>query len=271
MSRARYAILGAGKVGVALHRAIRRAGLRCRLVPARARRSSESWDETVLILAVRDAEIGPLAADLARRNAVSGSTVVVHVSGVLSSSVLAPLVACAGVAQMHPLLSFASREASPDLEGAHMHIEGTSEGVRRARRIASLIGMCPRVLPAVDPAGYHAAAAMLANGAAAVAAAAIEILVASGVPREIAPRMLAPLLRSVAQNLGALGMPAALTGPVRRGNLDTIERHLAVVDRVGADVGNLYRALVIAQIPPAREIGEASDESLHRIAQRIAH
>lgn len=201
---------------------------------------------------------------------VSKETVVVHCSGVLSSAVLEPLADRAGVAQMHPLISFASKDLPPDLEGAHMHVEGTAEGVRRAKKIASMIGMRPRVLPAVDAAGYHAAAAMMANGAAAVAAGAIDLLVASGVPRDIAPAMLAPLLRSVAENLGELGMPAALTGPVRRGNLETIERHLEVVDRAGVDVGKLYRALVMAQIPAARELGEASDESLERIAQRIA-
>ncbi|MFO0659136.1 MAG: DUF2520 domain-containing protein [Polyangiaceae bacterium] len=270
MSRAHYAILGAGKVGVALHRAIRAAKMPCKLVPARQVNEHTTWRASLLILAVRDPEVTTWAQRLAAWGTVPSSTAVVHLSGVLPSSVLEPLRAGVGVAQMHPLLSFAAIDAPPSFEGAHMHLEGDVEAVRRARKLASLLGMKPRVMTHVDPAGYHAAAAMLANGSAAVASAAIEVLVNAGVERSLAPKMLAPLLRSVASNLEVLGMPTALTGPVRRGSVSTVERHLEVVGQAGDGVAALYKALVLAQIPIARAIGETSNESLTEIEQRIA-
>ena len=73
-------------------------------------------------------------------------------------------------------------------------------------------------LPRLDEVGYHAAAGLVANGAAALAAVGVELLVVSGVPRKEAPKMLGPLLRSVAENVEALGFPDALTGPIRRGD-----------------------------------------------------
>jgi predicted short-subunit dehydrogenase-like oxidoreductase (DUF2520 family) len=249
-------ILGAGKVGTALAHALRRAGERVTLRPARKGVPRAPIDASVIILAVRDRELGKLAEELAR--VVPKNAVCVHNAGALGADALAALrPACAGVAQMHPMISFASKTFFPSLARGQCHVKGDPIAEKRARALAKKLGMTPRTFARLDTVGYHAAAGLVANGAAALAAIGEELLVASGVPRADAPKMLGPLLRSVAENVEKMGFPAALTGPVRRGDAAAIERQIALLrERVPAAVP-LFVASGIAQIPIARKIGDA--------------
>jgi predicted short-subunit dehydrogenase-like oxidoreductase (DUF2520 family) len=220
-------ILGAGKVGSALAWALRKSGDQVTLRPARKGVPKKVIDAAIIVLAVRDRQLATIASELATSRVVKKSTVVVHNSGGLSADALAPLRgACAGIAQMHPMISFASTTFFPTLAGGHCHVKGDPEATKRARTLAKHLGMTARTFPKLDAVGYHAAAGLVANGAAALAAIGEELLVASGVPRKDAPHMLGPLLRSVAENVEALGFPDALTGPVRRGDAGAIERQI---------------------------------------------
>jgi predicted short-subunit dehydrogenase-like oxidoreductase (DUF2520 family) len=186
----------------------------------------------------------------------------VHVAGALDAEVLAPLRAvCAGVAQMHPMIAFASARACPTFAGGHLHVKGDAPAEKRARSLARLLGMTARTFPRLDTVGYHAAAGLVANGGAALAALGAELLVRSGVPADQAPLMLGPLLRSVADNVSALGFPEALTGPVRRGELGGLERHVAVLRAKLPEAVSLYVASAKAQLPLARDIGDAPAQS----------
>jgi len=262
----RVHVIGAGKVGAALAREVRLHGGRAALQAARDGLPRRRVDADLLVLAVRDRDLAPLATALAEARLVSPRTAVVHVAGALGPEPLAPLRGvAAGVAQMHPMISFASTSKPPRLDAGNMHIQGDEVAAARARRLARALGMTPRTIDGLDPIGYHAAAGLVANGAAALAAMGARVLEASGVPAGVAPSMLGPLLRSVADNVGALGFPAALTGPVRRGDPAGIERHLRILkDRV-PDAVPLFVAAGLAQIPLARAIGEAPDASFDAI------
>jgi predicted short-subunit dehydrogenase-like oxidoreductase (DUF2520 family) len=255
----KIAFIGAGKVGAALAREARKAGARkVTLRAARAGIPKKPLDADLVVLCVRDRDLGPLAQALADARLVSPRAVCVHVAGALDAEVLAPLrAACAGVAQMHPMISFADKRTPPTLAGGHVHIKGDAPAEKRARTFARAIGMTPRTFAKLDTVGYHAAAAFVANGAAALAALGARILTGAGVPEGVAPAMLDPLLRSVAENVGALGFPNCLTGPVRRGDAAAIEKHFRVLaDRVPEAVP-LYVESGLAQVPMARTIGDA--------------
>ena len=255
-------ILGAGKVGCALARALRKRGDKVTLRPARKGVPSRPIDAAIIVLAVRDRQLEAIASALVTRGVVKQSTVVVHNSGALSADVLAPLHgACAGVAQMHPMISFASTKVFPTLTRGHCHVKGDPEAMTRARALAKRLGMTPRTFPKLDTVGYHAAAGLVANGAAALAAIGAELLVVSGVPREDAPRMLGPLLRSVAENVEALGFPGALTGPVRRGDAGAIARQLELLRARLPAALPLFIASAWAQLPLARALGDAPPKS----------
>jgi len=260
---------GAGKVGAALGRALRAAGVKVTVRPAR-KGLPRAIDASLVVLAVRDRDLGPLAEALRDAGVVPRRAVVVHVAGALDASPLAPLrEVCAGVAQMHPMISFASPSRSPDLARGNVHVQGDPAAVRRASALARRLGMTPRTVPGLDTIAYHAAAGLVANGAAALAAVGAELLVAGGVPRDVAPRMLGPLLRSVADNVAILGFPEALTGPVRRGDLGGVEKHLATLRLKLKDAVPLYLAAAEAQLPLARAIGEAPPSSFDAIAAAL--
>jgi predicted short-subunit dehydrogenase-like oxidoreductase (DUF2520 family) len=110
----------------------------------------------------------------------------------------------------------------------------------------------------------------VANGAAALAAAGVELLGAAGVDPATAAAMLGPLLRSVADNLERLGMPGALTGPVRRGDATGVARHHETILRLRPAIAPLYREMVAAQVPLARALGDAPSASFDAIDAWLA-
>ena len=259
-------ILGAGKVGRALSAALRAAGVRTTLRAARKALPSQPIDAGVLVLAVRDRALADLVLALCERRLVSPKTVVVHCAGALDATPLAPLRGlCAGVAQMHPMIAFASTTFFPTLTRGNLHVQGDPVAVRRARALGKKLGMTPRTFAKLDPVGYHAAAGLVANGAAALAAEGVAVLVAAGVPRKDAPRLLGPLLRSVAENVEKLGFPGALTGPVRRGDRAAIERARDVLATRAKGVIPLYLATIRAQLPLARALAEAPADAFDGI------
>jgi predicted short-subunit dehydrogenase-like oxidoreductase (DUF2520 family) len=259
-------IFGAGKVGTALARALRACGDEVTLRAARKGVPTRPIDAAIVILAVRDRDLGPVALDLASSGVVRKTAVVVHNAGALTAEALAPLRGlCAGVAQMHPMISFASRTFVPAITRGQCHVKGDAPAEKRARALARRLGMTPRTFASLDTVGYHAAAGLVANGAAALAAVGADLLVASGVPAADAPKMLGPLLRSVAENVEALGFPHALTGPVRRGDAAGIARHAAVLtERLPAALP-LFVASAWAQLPLARALGEAPPSSFDEL------
>jgi predicted short-subunit dehydrogenase-like oxidoreductase (DUF2520 family) len=266
-------ILGAGKVGRALARALAKAGYGVTLRPARKGVPRKKIDAGVVILSVRDTQLGPLAEQLARAGVVPRTAVCVHNAGALPADALAALrPVCAGVAQMHPMISFASKTFSPSIARGQCHVKGDPVAEKRVRAMAKKIGMTPRTFAKLDTVGYHAAAGLVANGAAALAALGEELLVASGVPRKDAPKMLGPLLRSVAENVEALGFPDALTGPVRRGDAGAIERQIALLEARVPEAVPLFVASGLAQVPIARKIGDAPPagfDALERVLRRV--
>jgi predicted short-subunit dehydrogenase-like oxidoreductase (DUF2520 family) len=263
MARFDVLIIGAGKVGRALASRLRRAGWPVSLRPAR-RALPKRVGAALVVLAVRDRELAVLVQTLVPR--IDRKSTCVHVAGALRSDVLAPLRAhCAGVAQMHPMISFASRTFFPTLDRGNVHIEGDPIATRRATAVAKALGMTPRHFKGLDPVGYHAAAALVANGAAALAAQGVRVLVAAGVPLNIAPKLLGPLLRSVAENVENLGFPEALTGPVRRGDPQAVIRGAETLKARTPEALPLYAVSVLAQVPLARSLGEVPSEGLDAI------
>ncbi len=265
----KVAILGAGKVGRALARALRARGEPVRLVAARTAGRAR-FRELLLVVAVKDSEITRLARALSHGDRVGRRTAVIHLAGAYGPELLEPLRACsAGVGQAHPMISFASRSFSPDLAGAHLLVDGDRVAVERASRLGRTLGMVPRRWKHVDRALYHAAGGLVANGSAALAAAGARLLELAGAPPRDAAKVLAPLLRSVATNVEKLGLPAALTGPVRRGDSATVAAHRAKIAESAPDLAALYDALGRLQHEIARALGAAPPREFYRLAAQL--
>lgn len=264
-------IHGGGKVGRGLSRAIRDAGVPVTLRPARDGLPGERIEADLVILAVRDRDIAPCAEALRDRGLVGHRDVaVVHCAGALGPEALAAVRGGrVSVAQMHPMISFASPAFVPFLERGQLHVDGDPAAVRVARALGARLGMSPRTFPGLDRVAYHAAAGLVANGAAALAAAGVELLERAGVDRKIAAEMLGPLLRTVADNVEVLGVPDALTGPVRRGDAAGVARHLETLRRLAPHLVPFYVAAAATQLPLARALGEAPPDAFDAIEQAL--
>ncbi len=221
-ARSSTIIVGRGKVGRALYLALARGGGEVKLVAGRRVTPRDVSPARVVVLALPDAAIASCAERIAP--GLTRGTVVLHCAGRLG---IEPLAACAAagaaIGVMHPLVSFASPRVPPPLAGATFVIDGDARAVREARALTTQLGAVP-LTAAVHGAAYHAAAALLAGGAVALTAHAIEVLVALGVRPVAARRALAGLLGSVAANLSRLDAAEALTGPVARGALSPESR-----------------------------------------------
>jgi predicted short-subunit dehydrogenase-like oxidoreductase (DUF2520 family) len=270
-------IVGRGKVGRALAKALASIGEPVALYASRRALPAALLRAELVVLAVRDDQIAAAADRIgalarARRGRPDASArraslpAVVHCAGARGPDELACLRDLGmSVGQMHPLLSFAAPARPPTLTGAAVVVRGDARAVRLVRALLRRLRMIPRSPASLDEAAYHAAASTLANGAAALAEVATSLLVSAGLDRRVAPRMLGPLLRSVGENLGALGLPDALTGPTRRGDLSTLERHLALIDRAHPEARTLYLELVRFQLDLARRLPDAAPADLDTI------
>ncbi len=230
-------VVGRGRLGGALVEALRRAGLdprsaggrECRERPEGLLHLLRGDGRTpILLLAVRDDALAPLAANLAGVvPAAMGGAAALHLSGSLGPAVLHPLAARGfATAACHPLQTFTgSPEDATRFAGASFAVEGSEAGRAAAEPLVRALGGRPFLLsPGARPL-YHLAASLGANGLTGLVAAARDALAATGVGPDAALAALAPLLRTALQEALRSGPEAALTGPVSRGDEATLERH----------------------------------------------
>lgn len=269
-------IIGAGRVGSALGLRLRRRGWRIQAVVAQslpsARRAASFMGggkpssgigaavlgANVVIIATPDGAVAEVAKDLARAFGKAWrGRVVLHTSGALDATVLAPLArAGAATGSMHPMQSFSGR-AVPGLRGAVFGIEGSAAAVRVARGIAIDLGGIPVQVSSKDKAAYHAAAVFVAGHGLALVEAATRILMSLGFKRRDAARALLPLMRQMLDNFERFGPRAAWTGPLSRGDYGTIARHLRALRTQPRETQEVYKALTraAAGMLPANRAG----------------
>jgi predicted short-subunit dehydrogenase-like oxidoreductase (DUF2520 family) len=112
---------------------------------------------------------------------------------------------------------------------------------------------------------YHAGAVLASNYVVALADVAQRLFVAAGVPQDQALPALIPLLSSVVQNLAQVGLPGALTGPVERGDVSSVENHLRTLEARAPEVLELYRLVGRDVLRLAREKSKLDPEAVKRL------
>jgi predicted short-subunit dehydrogenase-like oxidoreductase (DUF2520 family) len=184
---------------------------------------------TAVILAVPDAALPEVAYDLTMMGSAPAGCAALHLSGALSTDVLAPLHGAGyAIGSLHPLIAVADPWLSAErMLGAAFAVGGEPAALSVARRIVFALHGMPLVIPPPLRPLYHGAAVIGSNYLVAIMALASRLLVEAGVPEDDALPALLPLLRGTLDNIEQLGVPAALTGPIARGDSDTIRLHLA--------------------------------------------
>lgn len=229
----RVGIVGPGRVGTALARALRQTGVDVEGPVGRGARPSRC---DAIVLCVPDAEI-TAAAEIV----TAAAPFVGHTSGATPLSALAH----AGVPGfgLHPLQSFAHPGVS--FEGAGAAVAGTTpEALAFATALAERLGMRPFEIDDEGRAAYHAAASVASNFLVTLQAAAETLARGAGLSREDARALLMPLVRQTVENVAELGPEAALTGPVARGDEETVAAQRAAVAEAAPELVELFDELV---------------------------
>jgi predicted short-subunit dehydrogenase-like oxidoreductase (DUF2520 family) len=249
------AIVGGGRMGRGLALALTEAGERVELTSGRPTGAGEANEfagaAATIILAVPDDAIATVARRLAAGGTVTAGQAVLHLSGFHDRAVLAPLAPTgAALGSLHPLQTVAAAEsAGQRWRGAYAALEGDLRAVAEGERLARLLGLHAILLPAGAKPGYHAGAVIASNYLVALAVFAARVAERAGISPGMAARIYLPLMRGALENLEHLPPSVALTGPVRRGDLETVQAHLAILapeDRVAYGVLGL-EALRLAE------------------------
>jgi predicted short-subunit dehydrogenase-like oxidoreductase (DUF2520 family) len=224
------AIVGAGRLGSALSAALDAAGY---AVLGPLGRGADARGATAALLCVPDGEIAAAAA------AVAPGPLVGHCSGATGLEPLAPHEAFS----LHPLMTVPTHAPAGVLAGAGCAVDGsTPRALAAAEALAAALGMRAVRVADEDRVAYHAAASIASNFLVTLEGAAERLAATAGVDREL----LVPLVRAAVENWAAHGAEHALTGPIARGDEDTVARQRAAIEDRAPDLLPLFDALVDA-------------------------
>jgi len=216
-------LLGLGRLGIALEHRLSEAGYKVlktnpRHMPRGKLPADAVW------FCVPDREIAAVARKFS--GALSGGRYAFHSSGALTSDVLG-LLRRSGteVASVHPLMTFVTGSV-PELRGVPFAIEGDQSAVRMGRRIVRHLGGDPVDIRKRDKAGYHAFATMICPMLVSLLASAEKAASVAGMSGRKARRLMMPIVRQTLANYQRLGPGGAFSGPIVRGDVDTVRAHL---------------------------------------------
>jgi predicted short-subunit dehydrogenase-like oxidoreductase (DUF2520 family) len=266
-------LIGAGNLAQALGPALKAAGYRIDVVAARQTASSRRRaamlartleartqplndagpDSDILWICHTDDALAETARLLARKPGWKGK-IILHSSGALSSDVLAPLKRKgASTASLHPMMTFVSG-ATPLMHEVPFAVEGDSLAVTVARRIVRDLGAEAFPIRKAAKTLYHALGSLSSPLLVAALATAERVGRGAGLSASQTRRVMGPIVRQTLKNYQERGAAAAYGGPMKRGDINTMLRHLKELKRVPG-AGEVYRALVksaLIDLPSAK-------------------
>jgi predicted short-subunit dehydrogenase-like oxidoreductase (DUF2520 family) len=271
----KLAFIGAGTVGSALAIKLNEKGYEVAGVSSRTRASAERLAAQIpgcralatnqeaadvadtVFITTPDAAI-PLVAAGVRWHAGQS---VVHCSGADSTEVLEPARRLgAQTGAFHPLQTFASvRQAIDNIAGSTFAIEAEEPLKLTLKEFAGALSGDWIELRACDKVVYHAAAVIACNYLVTLVKLADDLWQTFGVPRDQATKALLPLLKGTLNNVSAVGIPQALTGPIARGDTGTVRKHIEALRREAPDVLSTYCELGIQTIAVALAKGRIDE------------
>ncbi|MGO0123090.1 Rossmann-like and DUF2520 domain-containing protein [Desulfothermobacter acidiphilus] len=287
MNRPTVGIVGAGRVGTALAVGLKEQGYPVVAIASRSRPSAcylaskvgaevatpeeVARGADLVFITTPDDAIAAVAEAIAQKGGFRAGQWVAHASGSLSAEVLR-LAATAGAItfSLHPLQSFADRETAAELlTGSFFAFEGDERAEELARLIVADLRGSFWLLRSANKPLYHAAACVASNYLVSLLHFMKRLAVRAGLPEEqIMPAFL-PLIQGTLNNVLALGAVGALTGPVARGDRETIRRHR---EALRPEEWELYRALGLYTLKIAQEQGlpEEKAQELRALLEEVS-
>jgi predicted short-subunit dehydrogenase-like oxidoreductase (DUF2520 family) len=258
-ARLKVGVIGAGRVGAVLGAALARAGHQVVAVSAVSERSRAAaarmlpgvpvepppevlTDADLVLLTVPDDVLPGLVSGLVSAGAPVTGRLLAHTSGRHGAAVLDPATRGGALPMaLHPVMTFTGRPDDLDrLDGISWGVTAPEPVLPAAEALVIEMGGEPVVIDEANRALYHAGLASAANHLVALVAQSADVLRAAGVAEP--SRMLAPLLSAALDNALRLG-DAGLTGPVARGDVDTVAGHIAALRGTSPEALQAYLAL----------------------------
>ncbi len=290
--RTALTIVGAGGLAAAMAAALSRSGGVAVTIAARRPAAAKALargkrglrtgqiedavaEADVVLLAVPDRAITPLARSLVPMRPSWRGVVVLHAAGAYGPELLAPLNARgASTGVLHPLAVLSGLRPGA-LAGAAARIEGMPAARMAARHLCGLVGLVPFKssgrMSAHRRRSYHAAASLAANDLIALLSAGCDLLVRQGVPKRAALDALLTLADGALAVARSGGVFAALTGPVARNDRATLAaqlRALAIDDPVAAEAHRALSLRLVDLGEAGGRLDEAEANGLRRLLAR---
>jgi predicted short-subunit dehydrogenase-like oxidoreductase (DUF2520 family) len=241
----RIGIIGRGALGKSLYAELKEFGYEVRFFPGTQldQHYSEVGTCTIIFICVPDGAIAGVAEQLGTElDGQHEIEIAAHCSGSLNSSILSPLsrkgISCIS---SHPIQTF-SKAALQTFRGCYVSLEGNSDAIEVVRRVFESIGAKTFMVNAEQKQAIHVAAVFASNFMVALESSAQNIMDLSGVD-ESASQIFEPLMRSTMENIKNLSLYNALSGPVKRGDLPTINHHEKWLQDNAPEYLTLYKEL----------------------------
>lgn len=280
MTEKQIAVIGPGKVGISIAMLAKSAGLTLAAIggrnPERVNLASNllgggvsqgsifeaARKAEVVLIAVSDDSIESVCIELVANEVLKKGTIVTHFSGALTSDVLkSAREAGCFVASAHPLRSFAQAGVDAAACGEYWFLEGDKEATSVMESIiGSIGGNVAHITKEAKPL-YHAASVVACNYLVCLLDVSYQLMKETGVSADVAREALMPLVLGTIENVSKIGTEKALTGPISRGDKDTVSLHLKHISKLEEEsFGEVYRTMGSATVNLALRKGSISPD-----------
>ena len=266
------AIIGAGNLGTALGYALSQKGYKLKALTCRTlssvRKSLQIIGEgealtdniqaakqgKLIFICVPDSEIAKVVEELDQSSLPWEEKYVFHCSGLVSGEVLKPLrIKGAATASFHPVQSFSQKKGgAKQFEGIYFGLEGDGKALGLAQKIARHLGGYSIIIRGKDKALYHAACSIASNHFIVLMEVAVSLLKFIGIEEKQASEVVLPLIQGTLQNIKEFDLESSLTGPVIRGDQESVEKHLDAL-RKYPGYFEIYRSLATQALEIAKK------------------
>jgi predicted short-subunit dehydrogenase-like oxidoreductase (DUF2520 family) len=280
-----FAIVGCGKVGTALGIFLVRAGYFPAGFASKSLSSAKHladivfsdhfsdtpWHITrsadVVFITTPDSAVEDTCSLIAQNAGFADQAIVLHCSGALASSVLSSAKTCnAWAGSMHPLQSFASSNyRNNPFKGIIVSVEGDDPAVIVAKTIAADLEGTAVTLLTEAKTLYHASAVAASNYLVTLIDLAVQLIQEAGIHRKDAFNLLKPLIEGTLSNIEKVGVRKALTGPIARGDVKTVKKHMEDIGSKRPDLLALYKLLGFYTVDIAAETNTVPESTLQEL------
>ncbi len=284
-----FAIIGAGRLGVALAAVLSGCGYDFIGIASRSLASAQKAVEIIgcgcafydicslaksvqiIFITTPDKEIASVCNQIASHGAFGKDSIVFHCSGSLPADILISARNCgAHIGSLHPIQSFAEvNQAIKLLPASFFGFEGDKAAQTAAREIAQAMNGKLLIIPTKDKALYHAAAVFASNYTVCLLDIGVGLLESLGIDKQDAYAALLSLFKGTLHNLERLGLPQALTGPIARGDTPTIANHLSILSDKYPQILEFYKRLGEQAVKIAEQQGGLSDKTVVELSDLL--